>query len=103
MRYVLFPGWGRIALLTGGGLKVHGEATVVEVDKVIPGNGNPVIGKLAGVQGDRESGFALHAAGKAQVMDLDEVIGIVAFLGRAFQVGLANNVDFHFSFFVFVL
>jgi hypothetical protein len=34
-------------------------------------------------------------------MDLDEVIGIVAFLGHAFQVGLANNVDFHFSFLLF--
>ena len=94
-----------VALLArgvGGGLEVHVETTVVKVDKVVAGNGNPVIGKLAGVQGERKSGFALHATGKAQVMDLDEVIGIVAFLGRAFQVGLANNVDFHFSFFVFV-
>lgn len=101
MTYVLPPSWGRIALPAGGGLEVHGETAAVEVDNVIPGNGNSIIGILARVQGERESSFALYATGKAQIVDLDEVIGFLALLGDAFYVGLTDNMNFHFSFFVF--
>lgn len=79
-----------------GGPEVHGETTVVEVDNVIPGNGDSVIRILSGVQGGRESSFVLYAAGKSQIVNLDGITGVLGFLSDTLQVGLANNIDFHF-------
>lgn len=78
------------------GPAVHVETTVVEVDNIIPGNGDSVIRILSGAQGGRETGFVLHDAGKAQVVNLDDGTGFLGSLNDALQAGLANNIDFHF-------
>ena len=98
MTHVLFPGWGRIALLTGGGrnrIKVHDEALAVEVSNVVAGDFDGIVGIVFRLQIEREGGATFYAGDLAQIVDLDEIIGISGFLGSTFEVELADNMDFH--------
>ena len=98
MTHVLFPGWGRIALLTGGGrnrIKVHDEALAVEVSNVVAGDFDGIVGIVFRLQIEREGGATFYAGDLAQIVDLDEIIGISGFLGGALKMELADDVNFH--------
>jgi hypothetical protein len=79
----------------GNGIEVHNEALAVEVGNVVAGDFEGIVGIVFGLQIERESGATLYAGGLAQIVDLDEIVGISGFLGGSLKVELANDVNFH--------
>ena len=90
-----------MALLTvgggggGKGLEIDDETTPVEIDVVIAGDGDFLIGVLTGVQVEGEGGLTDDTGSTAQIVDLDEIIGVSGFLAGALKVGLSDNFDVH--------
>ena len=72
---------------------------------LIAGNFGAVIGVVLGLQIERQGDVALYARSFAEVVHLDEVIEIASLFAGAFEVELADDVNFHsfFSFTVLVL
>ena len=62
---------------------------------LIAGNFGAVIGVVLGLQIERQGDVALYARSFAEVVHLDEVIEIASLFAGAFEVELADDVNFH--------
>lgn len=79
----------------GGGVEVDHETTPVEVDNVVTGDSDFLIGVHVGLQVKSEGGITDDTGGTAQVMDPDEIIGVSGLLAGALEVGLSDDFNFH--------
>ena len=85
----------------GDALECDNIAAIVKFDVIFRANGNTVIRIMSRVKRLGESGLTLHAERRAEIMNLIEIVIPACFPALTFQMGLANNFDFHFLFLLF--
>ena len=71
----------------GKGLEIDDKTMPIEIDVIIAGDGDFIIGVLSGIQVEGKGGLTDDAGGTAQIVNPDEIIGVSGLLAGALKVG----------------